>query len=167
MRFFLRDDAKLQRASALGADHVINGATQDIAAEVMKLTGGRGVDVVIENVGQAVWSSALKSLVRDGCIVTCGATTGDQPPADLRRIFIRQLSIFGSTLGDLDGFRDLLGFVQRTGLRPEIYCRYQLDNVHAALDQIGSRQSIREHRYHTRRILTSDRYESFLVKEKK
>ncbi len=102
----------------------------------MKLTGGHGVDVVIENVGQAVWSSALKSLVRGGRIVTCGATTGDQPPADLRRIFIRQLSIFGSTLGDLDEFRDLLGFVQRTGLRPEIYCRYQLGNVHAALDQL-------------------------------
>lgn len=131
-----RDDAKLQRALAIGADHAINGATQDVAKQVMALTGGRGVDVVIENVGQAVWSSALKSLVRGGRIVTCGATTGDQPPADLRRIFIRQLQIFGSTLGDLDEFRDLLAFAQRAALRPVIDSRYPIAEVHAALDQL-------------------------------
>ena len=131
-----RDDAKLQRALSMGADHAINGATQDIAKQVMALTGGRGVDVVIENVGQAVWSSALKSLVRGGRIVTCGATTGDQPPADLRRIFIRQLQIFGSTLGDLDEFRDLLAFAERAALRPVIDSRYPIGDVHAALDQL-------------------------------
>ena len=131
-----RDDAKLRRALELGADHAINGATQDVAREVMALTGGRGVDVVIENVGQAVWSSALKSLVRGGRIVTCGATTGDQPPADLRRIFIRQLQIFGSTLGDLDEFRHLLALVERTGLRPVISSTYAMDEVHAALDEL-------------------------------
>jgi NADPH:quinone reductase-like Zn-dependent oxidoreductase len=131
-----RDDAKLQRALAMGADHAINGATQDVAKQVMALTGGRGVDVVIENVGQAVWSSALKSLVRGGRIVTCGATTGDQPPADLRRIFIRQLQMFGSTLGDFDEFRHLLAFARRTGLRPVIDSRHPLSEVHAALDQL-------------------------------
>ena len=72
----------------------------DTVLQVMAHTGGRGVDVVIENVGAAVWSAALKSLVRGGRLVTCGATTGDQPPADIRRIFIRQLQILGSTLGD-------------------------------------------------------------------
>lgn len=51
-------------------------------------------------------------LVRGGRIVTCGATTGDQPPADLRRIFIRQLQIFGSTLGDLHEMTDLLSAVR-------------------------------------------------------
>ena len=76
------------------------------------------MDVVIENVGAAVWSSAMKSLVRGGRLVTCGATSGDQPPADLRRIFIRQLQIFGSTLGNFDEFRDLLSLTQRTSLRP-------------------------------------------------
>lgn len=131
-----RNDAKLQRAMEMGSDHVINGATQDVAKEVMALTGGRGVDVVIENVGQAVWSSALKSLVRGGRIVTCGATSGDQPSADLRRIFIRQLQIFGSTLGDLDEFRNLLTLVRRTGLRPVISSSYPMDKVHAALDEL-------------------------------
>lgn len=131
-----RDDAKLRRALALGADHAINGTTGDVAREVMALTGGRGVDVVIENVGQAVWGSALKSLVRGGRIVTCGATSGDQPPADLRRVFIRQLQIFGSTLGDLDEFRQLLALVGRSGLRPVISSTYPIDAVHAALDEL-------------------------------
>lgn len=131
-----RDDTKLQRALAMGADHAINGATQDIAKQVMALTDGRGVDVVIENVGQAAWSSALKSLVRGGRIVTCGATSGDQPPADLRRIFVRQLQIFGSTLGDLAEFGQLLALTERSALRPVIHCRHPLSEAHAALEQL-------------------------------
>ncbi len=132
-----RDDAKLRRAQAMGADHGINNRTQDVAKEVMALTDGRGVDVVIENVGAAVWSSAMKSLARGGRLVTCGATSGDQPPADLRRIFIRQLQILGSTLGDLHEFSALLALVQRTALRPVIDAEYPLDQVHAALDRLA------------------------------
>jgi NADPH:quinone reductase-like Zn-dependent oxidoreductase len=104
----------------------------------MSLTDGRGVDVVIENVGQAVWSAAMKSLVRGGRLVTCGATTGDQPPADLRRIFIRQLQIFGSTLGDLHEMTDLLAFCNRTQLMPVIDTTYPLTQTHAALDKLSS-----------------------------
>lgn len=133
-----RDDTKLERALSMGADHAINGATTDVAKAVMAATGGRGVDVVFENVGAAVWSSAMKSLVRGGRLVTCGATSGDQPPADLRRIFIRQLQILGSTLGDFHEFRDLLGFVERTGLKPVIDSTYPLEQVHAALDRLES-----------------------------
>jgi NADPH:quinone reductase-like Zn-dependent oxidoreductase len=104
----------------------------------MKHTGGRGVDVVIENVGAAVWSAAMKSLVRGGRLVTCGATTGDQPPADLRRLFIRQLQILGSTLGNFDEFRDLLQLAGRTGLRPVIDSEFALDQAHAALNRLAS-----------------------------
>ena len=133
-----REDAKLEHARALGADHGINGKTQDVAKEVMALTGGRGVDVVFENTGAATWPSAMKSLVRGGRLVTCGATTGDQPGADLRRLFVRQLQIFGSSLGSLGEFRDLLAFVEHTGLRPVIDSEYPLDEVHAALDRLES-----------------------------
>lgn len=80
----------------------------------------------------------MKSLVRGGRLVTCGVTTGDQPPADLRRIFIRQLQIFGSTLGNFDKFRDLLSLVARTGLRPLIDSEFSLDQAHAALTRLES-----------------------------
>lgn len=133
-----RDDAKLARARAMGADFGINSSTQDVAKAVLAHTGGRGVDVVIENVGEAVWSAALKSLVRGGRLVTCGATTGDQPAADLRRIFIRQLQILGSTLGNLSEFADLLKFVERHRLVPVIDSTYPLEQVHRALDRLAS-----------------------------
>jgi NADPH:quinone reductase-like Zn-dependent oxidoreductase len=131
-----RDDSKLQRALALGADHAINGAREDVAKAVLALTGGRGVDVVIENVGAAVWGSAMRAVVRGGRIVTCGATSGDQPPADLRRIFIRQLQILGSTLGDLHEMTALLLAVQRAGIRPVIDSTWALDDVHGALSRL-------------------------------
>jgi len=134
-----RDPAKLERALALGADAAIDGRG-DVVRQVMAATDGRGADVVIENVGAAVWTSAMKSLVRGGRLVTCGATTGDQPPADIRRIFIRQLQILGSTMGDLGEFRDLVALVQRSGLKPVIDSEYALDDVHAALDRLASGQ---------------------------
>ena len=133
-----RDAAKLERAQALGADATVCSATQDIARTVLDLTGGRGVDVVIENVGAAVWSAALKSLVRGGRLVTCGATTGDQPGADLRRLFIRQLQVMGSTLGTHAEFADLLAFCTRHRIRPVIERCYGLDGVPAALSRLES-----------------------------
>lgn len=133
-----REDSKLQRALAMGANHGINSRNEDVVKAVMAHTGGRGVDVVIENVGEAVWGAAMKSLVRGGRLVTCGATTGDQPPADLRRIFIRQLQILGSTHGSFDEFRDLLTLVERTGLKPVIDSEFPLDQIHAALDRLES-----------------------------
>ena len=132
-----RDDAKLQRALALGASHAVNGA-EDVAKRVLALTGGRGVDVVIENVGAAVWGSALKSLVRGGRIVTCGATSGDQPGADLRRLFIRQLQVLGSTMGDPHELRSLLALCARGVLRPVIDSSRAIDDVHGALDRLES-----------------------------
>jgi NADPH:quinone reductase-like Zn-dependent oxidoreductase len=135
-----RDAAKLRRALALGADHGVHDDGQDLAKAVLGLTGGRGVDVVIENVGAAVWPAALKSAVRGGRIVTCGATTGDQPGADLRRVFIRQLQIYGSTLGNPGEFQDLLAAVQAHRLKPSIDERFALANAHAALSRLESAQ---------------------------
>jgi NADPH:quinone reductase-like Zn-dependent oxidoreductase len=131
---------KLARARELGADVLIDSSTQDVAKAALAATQGRGVDVVIENVGAAVWSSALKSLVRGGRIVTCGATSGDQPGADLRRLFIRQLQVMGSTLGSLHEMQDLLAFVNRHQLSPVMDQVFEMDQVHAALDRLDSSQ---------------------------
>lgn len=131
---------KLRRAQALGADAVIDSSRDEVVSAVMALTGGRGVDVVFENVGEAVWASALRALVRGGRLVTCGATSGDQPAADLRRVFIRQLQIFGSTLGNLSEFDALLRFVTQHEIRPVIERVYALNEVHQALDHLASGQ---------------------------
>ncbi|MFI5178153.1 MAG: zinc-binding dehydrogenase, partial [Vicinamibacterales bacterium] len=90
---------KLDRATALGADFVINHASDDVVASVKKITAGRGVDVVIEHVGVATWERSVRCLARGGRLVTCGATTGHDARLDLRHLFARQLSLLGSYMG--------------------------------------------------------------------
>lgn len=90
---------KLEQARQLGAAEVINHHTQDIAEEIKRLTNRRGVDVVIEHVGEATWPRSVRSLARGGRLVTCGATTGSQGTLDLRALFSKGLSILGSYMG--------------------------------------------------------------------
>jgi NADPH:quinone reductase-like Zn-dependent oxidoreductase len=91
--------AKLERARELGAEAVVDHRRQDIAKEVKNLTGGRGVDVVVEHVGEATWDGSVRSLARGGRLVTCGATTGPRVALDLRVLFARQISLCGSYMG--------------------------------------------------------------------
>lgn len=92
-------DAKLEKARALGADHVINHGSQDVVAEVKALTGKRGVDVVIEHVGEATWEKSILALAPRGRLVTCGATTGPNGRTELRYVFSKQLTLMGSYMG--------------------------------------------------------------------
>src|ERR1700728_803531 len=90
-------DEKIARAIALGAIAGINYRQEKVAERVLALTDGEGVDMVVDSVGQASWSDSLRSLRRGGRLVTCGATTGSDPSADIQRLFIRQLEAYGST----------------------------------------------------------------------
>ena len=94
-----RGDAKMARARALGADLVIDPDRDDIVARVREFTAGRGVDVVVEHVGQATWDKSVRCLARGGRLVTCGATSGYTTDLDLRHLFARQLSILGTYMG--------------------------------------------------------------------
>lgn len=123
-------DEKLERAINLGAEHGINYRRCDFAKEVRALTGKRGVDVVVDCVGEESWVKSLAALAKGGRLVTCGATTGAYPKTDIRRIFWNHLSIFGSTMGSRHEFRQLLSFFPciwgqadyRQGLPPERRC---------------------------------------------
>ncbi|NVO07055.1 MAG: zinc-binding dehydrogenase [Rhodoferax sp.] len=106
-------DDKLARALAQGADGGVNYRTEKVAQRVLQMTGGEGVDMVIDSVGQASWADSLKSLRRGGRLVTCGATTGSNPGADLQRMFIRQLEVYGSTGGSIEEFRQLVALFAR------------------------------------------------------
>ncbi len=134
-----RDPAKLERARRFGAAETVHDeGGSSVLDRVMALTDKRGVDVVIENVGKAVWPTALKAPVRGGRLVTCGATTGDDPSADLRRLFIRQLTVFGSTLGNRAEFHDLIAFIAVKGLTPHIDETFPLSEIHAAMHRLES-----------------------------
>ncbi|MCU0690851.1 MAG: zinc-binding dehydrogenase, partial [Polyangiaceae bacterium] len=90
---------KIEHARALGADEVILYREDDLAAACKKLTGGRGVDVVLDHVGGEVFEKSLRAASWGGRIVTVGATAGHTPKIDLRHVFFRQLEILGSTMG--------------------------------------------------------------------
>jgi D-arabinose 1-dehydrogenase-like Zn-dependent alcohol dehydrogenase len=74
----------------------------------------------METVGEATWSHSVRSLKPGGVIVTCGATTGFNPGAELNRIFFTQLSVVGSTMGTREELQQLIEMCRVTGLRPQI-----------------------------------------------
>jgi NADPH:quinone reductase-like Zn-dependent oxidoreductase len=91
--------AKADRTKALGAEAVFDHYATDYAREARALTGGRGVDIVVEHVGEATWERSVKSLANGGRVVTCGATTGGKTTLDLTHLFARQLHLLGSYMG--------------------------------------------------------------------
>ncbi len=102
---------KLERAHALGADVVVSHADGDVVQAVKDATGGKGVDVVVESVGEATWERSLAAAGNEARIVVCGATSGHSPPARLYRLWWKQLVIYGSTMGmpaDFEGAYELI-----------------------------------------------------------
>jgi NADPH:quinone reductase-like Zn-dependent oxidoreductase len=97
-------DEKLERARGLGADATVNHASGDVGAAVKEATGGKGVEVVLEHVGEATWQTSLQAARAGGRIAVCGATSGPNPPAALHRIWWKQLTIYGSTMGTREDF---------------------------------------------------------------
>lgn len=115
-----RHQSKLDRAKKLGADHVILDSGSDWSKDVRSLTGKRGVDIVADSVGKAVHLACIKSLARGGTLVTCGNTSGADAVTDLARIFWNQLSILGSTMGDMQEYREVVSLLRRGALKPVI-----------------------------------------------
>ena len=112
-------DMKLERAQKLGADAVVNHATGDVAAAVKEATDG-GTDVVVEHVGEATWKTSLAAVKPAGRVVVCGATSGPNPPAQLHRIWWKQLTIYGSTMGTREDFAGAFELVKSGRARPVI-----------------------------------------------
>lgn len=131
-------DDKIQRAIAMGASGGVNYRTEKVSERVLAMTGGEGVDMVIDSVGASSWGDSLRSLRRGGRLVTCGATTGSNPGADLQRIFIRQLEIYGSTGGSMDEFRQVVQLFGRGGIQPVIDKVYPLAQVNDAFDRLSA-----------------------------
>ncbi len=131
-------DEKLARAQELGADVTLNHRTADIVREVRAITGKRGVDVVVENVGAATWERSLRLLARQGRLVTCGATTGPKATVDIRRLFWFQWSIMGSTMGSASEFREIVRLLGQGELRPLVDATYPWDRGVEAFERLSA-----------------------------
>jgi len=125
-------EQKLERARALGAAEVIHHHKQDIADEIRRLTNRRGVDVVIEHVGEATWARSVRSLARGGRLVTCGATTGANGGIDLRVLFAKQLTLLGSYMGTKGELLEAARFFFTGQLTPVVDRTYPLADAAAA-----------------------------------
>ena len=130
------EDEKLVKAKELGADQTINHRTQDIAEEARKLTGKRGVDVVVEHVGEATWEKSLRSLAKGGRLVTCGATTGAEGITDLRYVFSRELSLHGSYMGSKGELLKVVELFRGGKLKKVVDSVYPLKDARAAQERM-------------------------------
>jgi NADPH:quinone reductase-like Zn-dependent oxidoreductase len=129
-------EAKLARARQLGADELLNHRTTDVGREVRARSGKRGVDVVIDNVGESTWQGSLTALGRAGRLVTCGATSGPHVSVDARRLFWNQWTIMGSTMGN-DAEYDAVTELLRAGdLLPVVDTVYPIEESRQAFERM-------------------------------
>lgn len=133
-------DWKLEKARALGADETINHTRQSIADEVKRLTNKRGVDVVVEHVGAAVWEACFDSLSTYGRLVTCGMTTGADLKLNGQGLFGRQRTILGSFMGGKGELMDALKFIAQRKLRAVIDSTFPLQEAAAAQRKMEGRE---------------------------
>ena len=132
------DDAKAEKAKALGADHVINYRTERFETIVRKLTAKKGVDVVFEHTGKDTFPGSLLVLKRGGRLVTCGATSGSTVDFNLMQLFQQQYKIFGSFGASMRNIRDSLAKMA-AGLTPVIDTEVPLSRIEEGLARLESR----------------------------
>jgi NADPH:quinone reductase-like Zn-dependent oxidoreductase len=135
-------DDKLARALDLGADATVNHATGDVKAAVKEATGGRGADVVVDHVGDATWRTSLDVAAREGRIAVCGATTGPNPPAALHRIWWKQLTILGSTMGTKADFEGAYELIDSGRARPVVDEVLPLSEIRAAHERLEAGEQL-------------------------
>jgi zinc-binding alcohol dehydrogenase/oxidoreductase len=134
-------DEKLARARELGADVAVNHATQDVVAAVKEATGG-GAHVIVDDVGEATWKRTLESARAEARVVVCGATSGPNPPAALHRVWWKQLSILGSSMGTPEDFRGVYDLIAAGRVRPVVDRVFPLDEARAAHERLEAGEQL-------------------------
>jgi NADPH:quinone reductase-like Zn-dependent oxidoreductase len=129
------DEAKLARARELGADAALNHETDDVVAATKELSGG-GAHVVVEHVGEATWARSLNAARPRGRICVCGATTGPNPPAQLHRIWWKELVVYGSTMGTREDFEAAYDLIDSGRARPVVDQVFPLAEARAAHERL-------------------------------
>lgn len=132
-------DEKLAHARELGADGTVNYTGSDWPREVRRLTGRKGVDVVVEHTGAATWPGSIATLKHNGRLVTCGATSGYDAQTDLRQVFYRHLNILGSFMGSKAELLEAMKFVEQGRIRAVVDRVLPLSEARQAHELIENR----------------------------
>ncbi len=131
---------KLEATRALGAEEVFDHYEGDFSKRVREVTSSRGVDLVIEHVGEATWERSVRCMARGGRLVTCGATTGYKASIDLRHLFARQLSLLGSYMGRKSDLLEAAPLFFEGKLKPAIDVVMPLADIRKAHERLESAQ---------------------------
>jgi zinc-binding alcohol dehydrogenase/oxidoreductase len=129
-------DEKLERARELGADATVNHAEADVAAAVREATDRHGADIVVEHVGESTWKTSLQVAAAGARVTVCGATSGPNPPANLHRIWWKQLTVLGSTMGTQEDFRGVYDLVSSGRAKPVVDRVFPLEEAAAAHEHL-------------------------------
>ena len=124
------------------ADAKVNHAAQDVVAAVKEATGGYGADIVVEHIGEATWQRSLQAARQGGRVVVCGATSGPNPPAALHRVWWKQLSILGSTMGTREDFEAVYELVASGRVKPLVDKVFPLAEAAAAHERMESGEQL-------------------------
>ena len=133
-------DDKIERAKALGADHVINYRVDRFEGVVRKLTKKKGVDVVFEHVGKDTFAASMFCLKRGGRLVTCGSTSGVSTEVNLMMLFQQQLKLLGSFGCRMENMADAMQKIARGVVQPVIDTEVRLEDIDRALTRLETRQ---------------------------
>ncbi|TPW31302.1 zinc-binding dehydrogenase [Pararhizobium mangrovi] len=133
-------DDKMEKAKALGADHVINYREDRFEGVTRKLTKKKGVDVVFEHVGADTWAGSMLCLKRGGRLVTCGSTSGVSTQMNLMQLFQQQLKLFGSFGCRMENMANAMEKMARGIVHPVVDATIGFDGIDEALHRMESRQ---------------------------
>jgi NADPH:quinone reductase-like Zn-dependent oxidoreductase len=133
-------EEKLAKARELGATHTINYRTDDFSKVARQVTGGKGVEVVLDHVGGEVFERSLRALAWAGRVVLCGATSHPEAKINLRAVFFKSLSILGSTMGSQGELRSLIRFFEAGRLKPVVDRTYPLEEAPRAQEVLSRRE---------------------------
>ncbi len=133
-------EAKRKLALELGADAALDPAKDGWERELKGLNGGRGVDVVVEHVGPATWDASMRSLARNGRLVTCGGTTGAKVQITLPHLFMKNLSVLGSTMGPRSSLPQIYARIAAGVYRPAVDRVLPMSEIRSAHELLDSRK---------------------------
>ncbi len=131
---------KLEHARECGADHLINYEEENFAEAVKGLTDGRGVDVVVDHIGEATWDDSLSAAAPGGTVVTCGATSGLSPETNIPKLFWKQLDILGSTMGTPGEMDDVMAKVFDGTFEPYVRDVLPMSEIARGHEMLESRE---------------------------
>ena len=135
-------EEKVKMIEMMGVNDVINYNDEDFAKKVIELTEGKGVEAVFENVGPETWDKSISCLAKGGKLVTCGATSGPDINLDLRTLFMKQLTVYGSIMGTRKELFEIMKFILSGQLRVTIDSIFELKDVKKAQEKMLARENV-------------------------